>query len=134
MKVMKTEKYLNFLTELNLLLKYTDNINMHKFKRKHEVSSNVTKILIDNNIIENNGKNGRGCRWKWDKEIEPSLVMAERLIAELIRFNKRANDKKEEQKKEPKIKIKKTEIKHEGEGKFTEISILWGMFKLTFNN
>ena len=83
---MKTEttqtedNYLAFLKELHLLLSYTDKIAFYNVVKKHKVSKNAAAIMIEGDIVENNGKNAKACRWYWKSKVEPNIGMAKELI------------------------------------------------------
>tara|TARA_R100000655_G_scaffold93526_1_gene134801 strand:+ start:654 stop:1097 length:444 start_codon:yes stop_codon:yes gene_type:complete len=85
---MKTaQKHLDFLRELNEILKITDSLSMNKLMQKHDVYKASAQILKKNGIISTNGKKSVYCRYKWTSRVKPNIKMAEKLLEECRKHN-----------------------------------------------
>ena len=147
---MKTaEKHLDFLRELNEMLKITDRLSMNKLIQKHDVYKTSAQILKENGIISTNGKKSVHCRYKWTSKVEPNIKMAEKLLEKCRKHNLDLQRKRKQKialesrenvildnqvvlqeirKKEQEFEIPTQTIERKGK----KFSLLWGLIAVEF--
>jgi len=120
------DRVLKFLSDLHIVLGYTDNISIVDFITKHSISRNMGQSLYACNIIKNVGGNGAAARYEWIAG-NPDDKMADIVMNKLSEVSRSTVTHKQ---KQPKIVEKSSASISIPRPKYMDVPLFFGLFKV----